>query len=169
MGIEVERKFLVHGTSWSDQADTGRHIRQAYVVTDPAVSVRIRIDGEDRSLLTVKMPNRGFTRLEFEYPIPLSDAEEMILACGTGVIEKRRYRLPAGDGLTWEVDRFEGANEGLVIAEIELEHEEQAFERPSWLGQEVTEDQRFQNAYLFRHPFKSWPEVAREHDTPTSA
>ena len=167
MGIEVERKFLVNGTAWSAEADGGRRIRQAYVVTDPSVSVRIRIDGEERSLLTVKMPDSGFTRLEYEYPIPLSDAEEMIQACGAGVIEKRRYRLPAGGGLTWEVDRFEGANEGLVIAEIELEHEEQAFERPIWLGPEVTEDPRFQNAYLFRHPFRSWPDLAHGQDAPT--
>ena len=90
MGIEVERKFLVHGTDWSAQADGGRHIRQAYVVTEPAVSVRIRIDGEERCLLTVKLPGGGFTRLEYEYPIPLSDAEEMILACGAGLIEKRK-------------------------------------------------------------------------------
>ena len=90
-------------------------------------------------------------------------------ACGAGVIEKRRYRLAAGGGLTWEIDRFEGANEGLVIAEIELEHEEQSFERPGWLGPEVTEDPRFQNAYLFRHPFQSWPELARGQDAPSSA
>lgn len=163
MGVEVERKFLVEGTAWRALADDGRHIRQAYIVAERSVNVRVRIDGVTRSLLTIKMPGGGFTRMEYEYPIPISDAEEMIQASGGNVIDKHRYRIPAGGGLVWEVDRFDGVNLGLVIAEIELEHERQSFERPPWLGPEVTDDPRFQNAYLFRHPFQSWPESARRH------
>jgi adenylate cyclase len=147
MGKEIERKFLVRGKGWREGADAGRSIRQAYL-TRGAAQVRVRILDDSKARLTVKSGKAGLERDEFEYDIPLADAEAM-MALRTGeVIAKRRYRLPAGDGLTWEIDVFGEGQNGLVLAEIELPAKDASFARPDWLGNEVTGDPRYSNAAL---------------------
>lgn len=147
MGKEIERKFLVRGTGWRARADAGRNIRQAYLARGTA-QIRVRIIDDREARLTVKSGKGGIERDEFEYEIPLEDAEAM-MALRTGeVIAKCRHRLPAGDGLTWEVDVFGGEQNGLVIAEIELPTQDTAFTRPEWVGDEVTDDPRYSNAAL---------------------
>lgn len=156
MGIEIERKFLVQADAWRQTVgqDPGRYLCQAYLNRDPGRTVRVRIDG-GQAFLTIKGRSVGATRSEFEYAIPLADAQALLaLADGPGV-EKRRYRVPQA-GLVWEIDEFLGANAGLVVAEIELAHEEQPFERPSWLGEEVTQDPRYFNSALAARPYSSW-------------
>ena len=143
MQIETERKFLVLDDSYKAQAvDMGR-------------SVRVRIL-DDKGILTVKGPFIGVgSRPEWEKEISLKEAEELFLICKPGSIDKTRWIVPAGERC-FEVDEFHGENEGLVMAEIELESQDEAFERPSWLGEEVTGDPRFYNGYLARNPFKNW-------------
>lgn len=151
MGIEIERRFLVNGNIPEGEVV---EIRQGYLSSDPDRAVRIRIAG-DEAWLTIKARREGFTRAEFEYPIPLADAIEMF-HCTTGNdIEKTRYRIPL-EGHLWEVDVFHGANDGLVIAEVELASEDEEFSRPDWLGEEVTSNARYTNAMLSKHPFVSW-------------
>ena len=155
MGTEIERKFLVFGEQWREYECV--ECRQGYVSADGQRTVRVRVGGQ-RAFLTVKGATRGATRLEFEYEIPLTDAEEMLVQlCQGPLIEKQRYRIPGGN-VTWEVDEFSGANAGLVLAEVELQFEEQPVELPSWIGKEVTDDHRYYNAHLVRHPYQSWPE-----------
>ncbi|WP_156841861.1 CYTH domain-containing protein [Novosphingobium aquimarinum] len=147
MGQEIERKFLVRGTGWRALADAGRSIRQAYLARGTA-EIRVRILDDREARLTVKSGKPGLERQEFEYAIPLADAEAM-LALRTGdVIAKRRHRLPAGNGLTWEIDVFGEAQHGFVLAEIELTDKHAAFAKPDWLGDEVTGDPRYSNAAL---------------------
>lgn len=154
MGIEIERKFLVQGDSWRSQA-TGQEYRQGYIVADQNRTVRVRVVG-DRGYLTIKGPTVGLGRAEYEYPIPLRDAEEMLThLCGLPLIEKLRYRLEVA-GLLWEVDEFAGANRGLILAEVELQTPEQAIALPEWIGPEVTGDPRYYNASLARYPFSQW-------------
>jgi adenylate cyclase len=154
MGSEIERKFLVSGTAWK-QAGPGERIRQGYLALDPACTVRVRAAGE-RGSLAIKGPTTGITRLEFEYSIPLADAQRLLdELCHQPLIDKTRYALEVG-GHRWEVDEFHGANAGLVVAEIELQHEDEEFERPDWLGEEVSHDPRYYNAGLVRKPFASW-------------
>jgi adenylate cyclase len=156
MGIEIERKFLVVGTDWHRSA-TGTRYRQGYIVADRERTVRIRRAGE-RGYLTIKGPGDGARRLEFEYEIPIADADELLdTLCSGTLIEKIRYRIDY-QGFTWEVDEFFGENHGLLLAEIELDDEHQAFARPPWVGAEVTGDQRYYNAFLSRHPYASWQE-----------
>lgn len=153
MGKEIERKFLVTGDGW--KSSEGILFRQGYLSTEKSRTVRVRIEG-DRSFLTIKGQTEGVTRREFEYAIPLVDAEEMLEhLCERPLIEKRRYKLVHG-GLTWEVDEFLGQNEGLVVAEIELEDEFATFSAPDWLGAEVSHDPRYYNANLVRTPFSEW-------------
>ncbi|MDT8421914.1 MAG: CYTH domain-containing protein [Desulfuromonadales bacterium] len=154
MGVEIERKFLVKGKPWASLQ--GTHYRQGYLTTDPQRTVRVRIAG-DRGLLTIKGESRGASRSEFEYPIPLTDAEQMLdELCSQPQIEKVRYCLEHA-GLTWEIDVFRGDNAGLVIAEIELDDDDQQVELPPWVGHEVTDDSRFYNASLAEHPLATWP------------
>jgi adenylate cyclase len=156
MGLEIERKFLVKKESWLALVKPdGKHYRQGYLLNDKDRVVRVRIAGE-QGYITIKGEAVGFSRLEFEYPIPKSDAEEMLLHFKTEGTEKIRYRIPASGGLTWEVDEFLAANEGLVMAEIELPSEEQTFELPEWIAAEVTYDGRFSNSNLALHPYTSW-------------
>jgi len=151
LGREIERKFLVRNDGWRAGNPTGERLRQGYLVAEPDRSVRVRLL-PDGARLTVKGASRGATRSEFEYPIPSQDARQMLDAlCLEPLLEKTRYRVDH-EGHTWEVDCFHGANEGLVVAEIELAAEDEAFERPAWLGEEVTDDARYLNANLFRHP-----------------
>jgi len=164
MGKEIERKFLVIGKRWKEGATAVRY-RQGYLAVGPPVAVRIRIAGAE-AFLTIKKStlticeattNCDITRDEFEYPIPIEDAEAMLNGlCEGDPIEKVRYRVTYG-GMLWEIDVFEGANEGLVVAEIELSHPDQDFERPPWLGEEVSGDPRYLNTGLSRNPYSQWP------------
>ena len=155
MQIETERKFLVLDDSYKAQAVESHRIRQGYIAHDMGRSVRVRIL-DDKGILTVKGPFIGVgSRPEWEKEISLKEAEELFLICKPGSIDKTRWIVPAGERC-FEVDEFHGENEGLVMAEIELESQDEAFERPSWLGEEVTGDPRFYNGYLARNPFKNW-------------
>ena len=154
MGIEIERKFLVSGEGWREGATTSTRYSQGYLSRDPARTVRVRIAG-DAAFLTIKGATQGATRAEFEYAVPLPDAQQLLALCDGPVVEKIRHLCPFG-GMTWEVDEFLGANAGLVVAEIELTAETQSFERPAWLGTEVTADARYVNANLAVRPFGSW-------------
>ena len=155
MQIETERKFLVLDDSYKAQAVQSHRIRQGYIAHDMGRSVRVRIL-DDKGILTVKGPFIGVgSRPEWEKEIFLQEAEELFLICKPGSIDKTRWIVPAGER-KFEVDEFHGENEGLVMAEIELESQDEAFERPSWLGEEVTGDPRFYNGYLARNPFKNW-------------
>jgi adenylate cyclase len=155
MGTEIERKFLVVDECWRSAVEAEQRLRQGYLCAGPAGSVRIRItDGE--ATLTLKGPTRGIRRAEFEYPIPLADAEAMFAEMVAGpCIDKVRYQVRWG-GHLWDLDLFLGDNAGLVVAEIELVDEDEAFERPPWAGEEVSEDLRYHNSYLVRHPYKDW-------------
>lgn len=154
MAVEIERKFLVRDTSWKDQVRRSIVIKQGYLSTDPDRTVRIRIKGE-RGVLTVKGRSQGVSRAEFEYEIPRADAEAMLLLCDDVPIEKIRHEILVG-GKLWELDVFEGQNQGLVLAEIELVVEHEAFEVPAWAGQEVSGDVRYFNSFLSKTPFATW-------------
>ncbi len=155
MGIEIERKFLVKNDTWRADADAGVRIRQAYLAVGPPTAVRVRVQGE-RANLNVKTASLAIRRQEFEYDIPMGDAEAILQRCVEGyVIEKTRYEIEHA-GMTWEVDVFEGVNDGLLVAEIELEHEDQEFERPAWAGDEVSGDPRYLNTHLSRTPYSEW-------------
>lgn len=155
MAYEIERKFMVRHEGWREHAGPGRSLRQAYLAHDGAASIRIRLIDERRATLTIKSRAATLRRQEFEYEIPAADGAELLTLRQGAVIEKVRFKVPCG-ALTWEIDVFEGDNRGLVLAEIELKHEAQEFERPLWLGDEVTSDARFYNASLARHPFRRW-------------
>ncbi|TVQ28817.1 MAG: CYTH domain-containing protein [Wenzhouxiangella sp.] len=156
MATEIERKFLVKGDEYREQAQ-GRRYRQAYLSTDKERVVRVRVVDQE-AWLTIKGRTRGVSRAEFEYPIPVEDAIDMLEnLCQQPVIDKTRYRLPLGDHV-WEIDEFHGVNDGLVVAEIELEDEDQPFEKPDWLGDEVSGDPRYFNANLIAHPYRDWSE-----------
>ena len=156
MRAEIERKFLVSGDGWREAAGDGVPCCPGYISSDPAgATVRVRLLG-GRGYLTVKGPAQGFSRPELEYEIPAADAEYMIEnLCGGRVISKRRHTLESG-GMHWEIDEFLGTNEGLVLAEIELEREDQPFRRPDWLGREVSHEGCYTNAALAGQPFREW-------------
>lgn len=152
MATEIERKFLVKNTSWKKGA-TGKSYRQGYLSSQPERTVRVRVAGR-KGLLTVKGISRGASREEFEYPIPLADAEDLLRRlCERPLIEKTRYRVPY-KGLIWEIDVFEGDNRGLVVAEVELKSERQKVPLPPWIGREVTDDARYYNSTLAQNPFR---------------
>jgi adenylate cyclase len=153
MGWEIERKFLVIDDTWKD-TDSGVLYRQGYLNTHKERVVRVRTMG-DKAALTVKGATVGAGRPEFEYEIPLDDAGRLLDLCEKPLIEKCRHRLEHG-GLVWEVDEFHGVNEGLVVAECELESEDQEIEKPDWVGAEVTGDSRYFNAKLVARPFTTW-------------
>jgi adenylate cyclase len=154
MAIEIERKFLVSGDDW--RTDQGVLIRQGYLNRDKERTVRVRIAGAG-AFLTVKGINLGATRSEFEYEIPPGDAEQLLQICDGPIIDKTRH-LVVYAGMTWEIDVFHGANEGLVLAEIELDSALQTFTKPAWLGPEVTTDFRYFNSNLAVRPYSSWAE-----------
>jgi CYTH domain-containing protein len=155
MGIEIERKFLVKDESWKISAGEGLVCRQGYLLSGEGKTVRVRIMG-DQAFLTIKGPTEGITRIEYEYGIPVIDAEALLLLCGN-VIEKTRYFIEHA-GMRWELDVFSGANEGLVMAEIEIDSVDQQIELPGWAGKEVSGDPRYYNACLAVHPFSTWNE-----------
>ena len=154
MGEAIERKFLVIDDARRSLAEATPY-RQGFLSTDPERTVRVRIAGK-RGTLTIKGITVGARRTELEYEIPLADAQHMLdTLCLRPLIEKTRYTLTLG-AHTWEVDVFEGDNAGLIVAEIELQSEDEAFERPSWLGEEVTHDSRYFNSNLVAHPYRAW-------------
>lgn len=154
MAKEIERKFLVNGDAWRELAK-GIAYRQGYLSTVKERTVRVRTIG-DKGFLTVKGISVGVTRAEYEYEISAADANEMLDdLCEKPIIEKNRYKVPIGE-LTWEIDEFGGVNEGLIVAEVELTDEAQEFERPPWIGEEVSGDPRYFNSNLIANPFTTW-------------
>lgn len=147
MGIEIERKFLVATDAWEQETVESRGIVQGYLSEDVSSCVRVRIAG-DSAFLTVKGMGDGVSRPEFEYSVPVADAEQMMEMCGSRVLAKRRHLVPADGGLQWEVDVFSGRHEGLALAEIELPDPEFEFSRPAWLGKEVTGEIAYLNQTL---------------------
>jgi len=161
MGVEIERKFLVVGTAWRGLAGRRQRMAQGYLNDAAALdsgaqraSVRVRIAGE-MAALNLKSCAIGCSRQEFEYAIPVADAEALLALCVGGIIDKTRHYLQSGAHL-WEVDEFHGENTGLVVAEIELDSVADSFERPSWLGAEVTDQTRYYNPALAARPFAQW-------------
>ena len=154
MGKEIERKFLVRGDSWRAGAH-GKRYRQGYLSTVKERTVRVRVAG-DQGYITIKGITVGAARAEYEYEIPLADANQMLdTLCERPIVEKTRYRLPQ-DNIVWEIDEFEGDNRGLIVAEVELKDEHQNYPKPDWLGEEVTGDPRYFNANLVAKPFTTW-------------
>lgn len=154
MGTEIERKYLVRGDAWRAGA-RGTRLRQGYLSSDPARTVRVRSAGA-AAWLTIKGPPAGRVRAEFEYPIPVADATILLdTLCERPLIDKVRH-VVVHAGHTWEIDEFQGENAGLVIAEVELDHAEEPVELPPWVGAEVTDDPRYQNANLVRAPYTRW-------------
>lgn len=154
MPIEIERKFLLASEDWRKEADQGTIFKQGYLNSQKERTVRIRVAGA-KGLITVKGVTVKNSRAEFEYEIPLVDAEELLLLCEKPLIEKRRY-IVMSNGMAWEIDVFEGENQGLILAEVELESEEQEIVLPAWIGEEVSGDARYYNANLVGMPFRTW-------------
>ncbi|MDR1676708.1 MAG: CYTH domain-containing protein [Tannerella sp.] len=154
--METERKFLVRDDSFIDKAFKKKHIRQGFLCADRERTVRIRIT-DSESFLTVKSASneRGWSRYEFETPVSSEDAEELMKLCLPGIIDKVRHYVEY-KGYIWEIDIFHGENEGLTVAEIELESEEDTFELPAWIEREVSSDARYCNAVLSKHPYSKW-------------
>lgn len=154
--IEIEKKFLVKDQSYKAAAFNHNHIAQGYLSSVPERTVRVRIKGK-KGYLTIKGASNdaGMSRFEWEKEIPVNEASKLLLLCEEGVIDKTRYEVKVGNHV-FEVDEFHGENEGLTMAEIELADEVEEFEKPVWLGIEVTNDNRFYNSYLSNHPYKSW-------------
>ncbi|MCK4708523.1 MAG: CYTH domain-containing protein [Gammaproteobacteria bacterium] len=155
MAIEIERKFLLKNDDWRQQIQSSNLIRQAYLAPLDTSSVRVRIEG-DKANINIKSATLGIRRLEYEYEIPMSDAIEMMdQLCRKPQVNKTRHLVLIGKH-TWEIDEFYDESEGLVVAEIELNDENEAFEKPEWLGQEVSDDSRYYNVSLIKHPYKLW-------------
>jgi adenylate cyclase len=154
MGTEIERKFLIKDDSWRSLA-TGTKYRQGYLNSTKERVVRVRTI-DDKGFLTIKGITTGATRVEYEYEIPDTEATAMLDdLCEKPLIEKNRYKIALG-GFTWEVDEFFGENQGLIVAEVELETEDQSFEKPVWIGEEVTGDPKYFNSNLIQNPFLKW-------------
>ncbi len=154
MGTEIERKFLLCGESWRNGA-TGTMYRQGYLNSAKERTVRIRTVGEG-AFLTIKGITVGATRAEYEYPIPFDDCNAMLdTLAEKPLIEKKRYKINYG-GLIWEIDEFFGDNKGLIVAEVELQSEVQRFDKPEWIGEEVSGDPRYFNSNLIKNPFTKW-------------
>ena len=154
MSLEIERKYLVRSDGWRTGV-AGTRYRQGYLSTDPGRSVRVRV-GAGKGFITIKGLTVNMTRPEYEYPVPVNDANEMLdTLCLKPIIEKTRYTLEHA-GLLWEVDEFEGENAGLIVAEVELSGPDQHIVLPDWIGKEVTDDPRYYNASLIAYPFTAW-------------
>ncbi len=157
MGIEIERKFLLKNDSWKDAVLSSTVIKQGYLAGSDKSSVRIRIEG-DKANINIKSMTLAITRQEYEYSIPIDDAEKLLRdLCEQPQIEKIRY-IVKYQGHKWEIDVFSGDNEGLVIAEIELQSEDERFSIPEWLGDEVSDQVKYYNVNLIKYPFSSWSE-----------
>ncbi|MGB8702316.1 MAG: CYTH domain-containing protein [Thermosynechococcaceae cyanobacterium] len=166
MGIEIERKFLVKSEAWRSQGQGTRYC-QGYIAKTTDANVRVRIAGE-LGFLTLKGKAQHYTRPEFEYPIPVADAREMLaLWCHPHVVEKIRYRIPIG-GHVWEVDEFLGDNQGLVLAEVELRDPDEAIVFPDWLGVEVSHQSQYYNSSLAYHPYSAWTQLEKDSGSDSS-
>ncbi len=154
--IEIERKFLVKSEEFKERAFAKNEIAQGYLNSDTERTVRVRIKG-NQGFLTIKGKGNesGMTRFEWEKEIPVSEAKMLLELCENGVIRKVRFEVKLGNHI-YEIDEFFGENEGLIIAEIELQSEDEAFEKPEWLGEEVTNNVKYYNSYLSKNPFKNW-------------
>jgi adenylate cyclase len=155
MAFEIERKFLVRSEAWRNIATAQASIRQAYLASGERSTTRVRIKNETDATVTIKSKRAELRRLEVEYPISVLDAEALMSLRHSGLIEKTRFTVP-WQGHDWEVDVFAGENAGLVIAEIELRHENETFDRPPWLGVEITTQSQYYNGSLARNPFSRW-------------
>ena len=154
MGTEIERKFLIVSDEWRGLA-TGVEYRQGYLSASKERTVRVRIAG-DTAFLTIKGPASGISRMEYEYPIPVEDARVLLAElCEQPIIEKKRSKIDYQE-FVWEVDEFFGENEGLLVAEIELDRDDQEFAKPPWVGEEVSSDRRYSNAGLVKNPYLHW-------------
>ncbi len=169
MGIEIERKFLLHDDAWRPGVMRTLHLRQGYLIDAAALvsglaraSVRVRRQ-DDQAWLNIKAARTGIARDEYDYAIPLADAECMLDALCNGVIEKRRHVVPV-EGVHFEIDEFLGSNAGLIVAELELPAEDAPFPRPSWLGREVSDRLRYFNVNLIAHPYCAWSAAERAGD-----
>jgi len=158
MAKEIERKFLVTSKEWKKSGKATRLV-QGYLSRDPDRTVRVRVAGR-KAFMTVKGRTKGISRTEIEFPIPLKEARELLKLCLPSIIDKTRHKVKHA-GMTWEVDEFYGANRGLVVAEIELHSAKAKFDKPSWVGREVSHDLRYMNANLSEHPYRSWPKEKR--------
>jgi len=156
MSLEIERKFLVKSDAFKQQAVEQTRIVQAYLNSDKRRTVRVRIHGQ-QGFLTIKgqSSESGLSRYEWEKPISLSEAEQLLALCEPGAVDKVRYLVPVGQHM-FEVDVFAGANQGLIVAEVELQSEQEAFTKPAWLGEEVTGQNRYYNSILSQHPYTNW-------------
>jgi len=155
MGIEIERKFLITNDNWRKDADAGTYMVQAYMSSNEKSSIRIRIIG-DAANLNIKSKTLGIERSEFEYPIPINEAKEMLDSlCDRPYIEKTRFHV-MHDSHQWEIDVFTGENEGLIVAELELGSADEQFTLPDWVGNDVSDDPRYYNICLVSHPYKDW-------------
>ncbi len=155
MATEIEHKFLLRDDRWRQQVERSTQIRQGYLMSDARCSVRLRT-ADDKGYLNIKSGTLGIQRSEYEYPVPLSEAEEMLnTLCEKPLLEKTRHFVPIGKHL-WEIDEFFGDNVGLIVAEIELSHPGEPFECPDWVGEEVSHDIRYYNSQLVKYPYKAW-------------
>jgi adenylate cyclase len=162
MAVEIERKFLVTGDGWKAQVTRRRHLRQAYLSRQGKTSIRVRITDASSATLTIKSRGGRTCRAEFEYPLPVADALTLLELRDGLLLSKVRHEVRGNDGLTWEIDVFEGENTGLVIAEVELAHERQPVVLPPWIGREVTHEERYYNSRLAHHPYRMFA-----HDAPS--
>lgn len=156
MPTEIERKFLIAGDGWQSDVERQVSMVQGYLVAESERTVRVRIPDEGPATLNIKGPTDGATRVEYEYEIPRVEAEGILEICLRPKVEKTRHTVQRNGDL-WEIDVFDGANEGLRLAEIELDSESQEFDRPEWIGREVTDEPAFFNAALVEHPYSEWP------------
>ncbi len=154
MGIEIERKFLLTGEDWKENIKSKTEIKQGYLNTDKTRTVRVRIRA-NKGYLTIKGKSNTISRPEYEYEIPYSDALELLKLCDKPIIAKHRYEVEYKNHL-WEIDVFEDENKGLIFAEIELNSENETFEKPSWIGKEVSKDSRYHNSSLVKRPYSDW-------------
>ena len=155
MALEIERKFLVINDKWKDSVIREAVIKQGYLATTDRATVRVRVDGDEANI-NIKGRTDGISRREYEYPIPLDEALELLDHLVSGAtIDKVRYKVRCGEHI-WDLDLFHGANQGLVMAEVELGREDEAFVMPEWAGEEVSGDTRYYNANLVKHPFSEW-------------
>lgn len=155
MAKEIERKFTIINDSWKQAVSRSSRFRQGYMGTDDKASVRIRLE-DDKANLNIKSATLGIQRQEYEYEIPITDANEMLdTLCHKPLIEKTRHYVQH-QGKTWEIDVFEGDNQGLLVAEIELDSEDENFTLPDWAGEDVSHDTRYYNVCLVSHPYKDW-------------
>lgn len=160
MPREIERKFLLKNDAWRALVERSRRMTQGYLASGGPVSVRVRVAG-DEAWLNMKAGGLVASRQEYEYPIPVDEARELLALAEGPLIDKTRHYVPHGE-LEWEIDEFHGDNAGLVVAELELTREGQEFSRPQWLGTEVTELRRYYNVCLVQHPYRAWTDAERQ-------